>query len=412
MENHMSASEQRLFSIIKYAPLGVIEIDQNGVIQNMNLKGEELLMPIISAYNLSSKNLFPIFRYVNEVLTERIQSFSEESGLIAHNETHTFLMPLPGGDATTYFNIMVNKMDASCIMVSFDDITEKHLKEEAMRLAVLDKAVEEGKYEIASGVLHDIGNAVVGFGSYLTRIRRVTETNSLDNLRQLAGFFEANLQNLSTVLGPAKSQAIIDMLNGISERQTTHHEEINKTVTEQINIVNHIQEILNIHRQYLTGRETQERRPVNLRSIISDCTSMLLASADKKAIAISISSPPDLPIIKGDRTKLMQVILNVLKNSIEAIDMNAPEKDISIRLYTHFNKLILQVQDSGSGFDEENGKLLFGRGFTTKTTGTGLGLYNCRMIIETHAGTINIISDGPGKGAITTIEFPIQTTKG
>jgi len=408
MENHMSASEQRLFSIIKYAPLGVIEIDQNGVIQNMNLKGEELLMPIISAYNLSSENLFPIFRYVNEVLTERIQSFPEESGLIAHNETHTFLMPLPGGDTTTYFNVMVNKMDASCIMVSFDDITEKHLKEEAMRLAVLDKAVEEGKYEIASGVLHDIGNAVVGFGSYLTRIRRVTETNSVENLRQLAGFFEANLQNLSTVLGSAKSQAIIDMLNGISELQTTHQEEINKTVTEQLNIVNHIQEILNIHRQYLTGRETQERRPVNLRSIINDCTSMLLASADKKAIAISISSPPDLPIIKGDRTKLMQVILNILKNSIEAIDMNAPEKNISIRLYAHFNKLILQMQDSGSGFDEANGKLIFDRGFTTKTTGTGLGLYNCRMIIETHAGAINITSDGPGKGAITTIELPIQ----
>jgi signal transduction histidine kinase len=159
----------------------------------------------------------------------------------------------------------------------------------------------------------------------------------------------------------------------------------------------------------LSGSNTQERRPVNLQNVVNDSISMLLASADKKSIVISVNAITDLPIIKGDRTKLMQVILNILKNSIEAIDLNAAEKDIFIRLYTHFDNLILQIQDTGSGFDELVGKSLFQRGYTTKSTGTGLGLYNCRMIIESHAGSININSNGPGTGAVTTIELPIAT---
>ena len=82
----------------------------------------------------------------------------------------------------------------------------------------------------------------------------------------------------------------------------------------------------------------------------------------------------NLPVIKGDRTKLMQVILNVLKNSIEAIDIYAVEKSISINITSHTDFLILQIQDSGKGFDEATGKKLFTRGFTTKSSGTGLGL--------------------------------------
>jgi signal transduction histidine kinase len=96
-----------------------------------------------------------------------------------------------------------------------------------------------------------------------------------------------------------------------------------------------------------------------------------------------------------------------LKNSIEAIDVNAEEKRISISAKTKDNSVLIQVKDTGHGFDEETGKKLFVRGFTTKASGTGLGLNNCRIIIESHEGTIAITSEGFGKGALTTIEFKI-----
>ena len=281
------------------------------------------------------------------------------------------------------------------------------IAEESMHAAVLDRVVAQGKFEIASDVLHDIGNAIVGFGSYLTRIRRSLEQNSPENLQNLAGFFTTQQTPMAAAIGEAKAAAVVSMLNNITEAQKISQEEMRKSITEQLNIITHIQEILNIQRQYITGHAEQEKKPVNLRAIIDDCLSMLFASLDKRAIAVSLDLPIELPVLQGDRTKLMQVIMNVLKNSIEAIDMNAAQKTISIRLHTHDGLLILQVQDSGNGFDEATGKQIFGRGFTSKSSGTGLGLNNCRIIIESHAGAITITSEGPGKGSLTTIKFKI-----
>src|SRR5882724_51910 len=278
-------------------------------------------------------------------------------------------------------------------------------KEEVLKLALLEKAVAQGKFEISSDVLHDIGNAIVGFGSYLTRIKRSLEQNNLDNLQSLASFFTVQQPAMATVLGEAKASAVVSMLGSITLAQKNTQEEVQKSITEQLNIISHVQEILNIQRQYVAGQETHEKKPANLRSIIRDCLSMLFASIDKRAIIVTSNISVESPVIEGERTKLMQVIMDLIKNSIEAIDMNAAEKTISIRLYKDNDLLILEIKDSGNGFDKVTGDRLFERGFTTKSSGTGLGLNNCKAIIESHEGTISIASDGRGKGALTTIKL-------
>ncbi|HZE83125.1 MAG TPA: HAMP domain-containing sensor histidine kinase [Puia sp.] len=278
-------------------------------------------------------------------------------------------------------------------------------KEEVLKLALLEKAVAQGKFEISSDVLHDIGNAIVGFGSYLTRIKRSLEQNNLDNLQSLASFFTVQQPAMATVLGEAKASAVVSMLGSITLAQKNTQEEVQKSITEQLNIISHVQEILNIQRQYVAGQETHEKSTANLRSILRDCLSMLFASIDKRAIIVTSNISVESPVIEGERTKLMQVIMNLIKNSIEAIDMNAAEKTISIRLYKDNDLLILEIKDSGNGFDKVTGDRLFERGFTTKSSGTGLGLNNCKAIIESHEGTISIASDGRGKGALTTIKL-------
>jgi signal transduction histidine kinase len=73
--------------------------------------------------------------------------------------------------------------------------------------------------------------------------------------------------------------------------------------------------------------------------------------------------------------------------------------------------MLLQIKDNGKGFDESTANQLFKRGFTTKSSGAGLGLYNCRTIIESHEGTIDITSEGQGKGTLSTIGFKIRTVE-
>jgi signal transduction histidine kinase len=231
------------------------------------------------------------------------------------------------------------------------------------------------------------------------------EQNNSDNLQKLSAFFTTQRVALAQVFGELKAEAIMSMLAGISCGQQKDREEIGRSMKEQLTIVNHIQEILNIQRQYLNGHTALEKKQTDVRSLINDCMAMLYASIEKRSITISLDIPRNLPLINADRTRLMQVVLNVLKNSIEAIDINSDTKRISIIVRANKNSISLQVHDSGHGFDQATGEQIFVRGFTTKASGTGLGLTSCKSIIEGHDGTINISSDGFGKGATTTIEF-------
>lgn len=275
------------------------------------------------------------------------------------------------------------------------DITNVKLLEKQQHDAMLEKAVAQGKFEIASEVMHDIGNAVVGFGSYLTRIKRLQEKDHSERLLHLSHFFEEQKASLSSAIGDNKAEAVIKLLTGIAETQKNNQEEITHSISEQLSIIGNIEEILNIQRQYISGHETKERKQANIKNIINDSLSMLFSTIDKMAVNVYLNVEEELPLIKGDRTKLMQLILNVLKNSIDAVEANTDEKSICINAYTDAKKLILQVKDNGT-------KPI------SQSPDAGLSLNNCRAIVESHEGTIDVISEGPGKGTVTTIGFKIQ----
>ncbi|MBS1603707.1 MAG: hypothetical protein JST42_13635, partial [Bacteroidetes bacterium] len=158
-------------------------------------------------------------------------------------------------------------------------------KEELERqvAALLDKAVAQGKHEIASDILHDIGNAVVGFGSYLTRIRRMQENDSPEHLVKLSAFVQSQRGALAGAIGETRADAMATMLGGIAQTQKNNQEEIGRTISEQLSIITRIQDILNIQRQYISGRD-KERKQVNLREIVNDSMSMLFASVDKHGV--------------------------------------------------------------------------------------------------------------------------------
>lgn len=272
----------------------------------------------------------------------------------------------------------------------------------------LEKAIAQGKFEIASEVLHDIGNALVGFGSHLNRIKRVIDRSSLDGIRNLSLFLKTQQETISTAIGPDKAKALVSITDGFINVQDGNQKEIITAITDVLGIISHIQEILSIQRQLVRAHEgSHERRPVNLLNIIEDSRSMLFASLEKRGVEVRAEIKPGKYVIKGDHTKLMQVILNVFKNSLEALPVEMGRNKIGIFMENTGEQIILRITDNGHGFDQETAAKLFERGFTTKVTGTGLGLYNCRSIIESHAGTFDLTSEGIDKGAVTTITFKV-----
>jgi signal transduction histidine kinase len=408
MQNHLLQIEQKLEMIIRHASKGLAEIDLKGSIMHLSEEGEALLRPIIIACDINDSNFFDILDRIAPSVKRKIENASDQTGIIVNDELHRFCFSIGGESLERNFSFTAIKVSAASTIVSFDDITQKLLKERVIQQLQSDKAVVQGKFEIASNILHDIGNAVVGFGSYISRIKRSLEESNPANLQKLSEFFTSQQAAITGAIGEAKANAVVNMVAGLAESQKNVHEEISKSVKEQLHIITHIQDILNIQRQYVSGHEAMDKKPTNVRSLITDCMSMLYASIEKRKIVMAVNMPETLPSILADRTRLMQVVLNVLKNSIEAIDINGTEKNISLGVRATEDKLIMQIKDSGHGFDKETESQLFERGFTTKATGSGIGLANCKSIVESHDGTIEITSEGFGKGASTLITFNIQ----
>jgi ligand-binding sensor domain-containing protein/signal transduction histidine kinase len=280
---------------------------------------------------------------------------------------------------------------------------KRKLEDQVAKL--LDRAVAQGKYETASDVLHDIGNSLISFSTYLGRIKRTVDNDKSESLLSLAAFFLEQRAALSAALGETKAIAVTDMLHGIGEMESNNRKEMRSSIADQERSIHRIQEILHIQRQYISGHAGQERSRVDLRKIISDAGAMLSASMIRHGISLKIEAPETPVLFKGDRTQLMEAILALLKNSIEALQDAHSGQTITIRLMPADGHIGLTISDPGRGFDQETAVKLFTRGFSTTLHGGGTGLYNCRRIVESHGGSISLNSDGPGKGCRATMRF-------
>ncbi len=398
---------QKIILIIHQIPIGLVETDILGVLKQMNAKGVQLLMPLFLQFQLSGSNVFDLLKYIAPDLLPRIEQFKADAGTIVQQENYLIEFNINSKLVKRYFYFTINKVSPETISFVFDDITELQEKENLIREAMQEKAVEQSKFEMASGVLHDIGNAVVGFGSYINRVKNHLNYSDHKNLLGLWGFLEKNKAHFEPGIGSAKTNAMMDMVAAIAKNQEKNATEANQIISEQMGIINHISEILAIQRQYIKGQSV-ERESINIRTVINDSIAMILPSLGKKGIEMELDIPLGIPQVKGDKTRLMQVVLNLIKNASESIESaELPNKKITINALQFYDRVEIKLIDSGAGFDQLNAEKLFQRGFTSKESGSGIGLYNCRSIIESHQGTLELISDGIGKGATAILTFKI-----
>jgi signal transduction histidine kinase len=114
----------------------------------------------------------------------------------------------------------------------------------------------------------------------------------------------------------------------------------------------------------------------------------------------------DVPISKIDRTQLIRIITNLVKNAIQSIPDEQLEKHILVSVNEEEDNVIIAVKDNGIGIESENREHVFEPKFTTKTSGMGLGLGIIKNIIENYKGTITFESE-VGKGSTFIVSLPI-----
>lgn len=132
-------------------------------------------------------------------------------------------------------------------------------------------------------------------------------------------------------------------------------------------------------------------------SYLNAILSSIKPTLDYLEISLKTDIPSDLPSLMLDRIRIRQMLLNLLKNAWEAVPV--PGGQISVTAYSKNSGVCIDIQDNGCGISKEQQDNIFQPFFTTKETGTGLGLPVCKQIIESHHGTISVES-APGQGTV------------
>jgi signal transduction histidine kinase len=155
----------------------------------------------------------------------------------------------------------------------------------------------------------------------------------------------------------------------------------------------------------------RQKTMVEINRLVREVLRMVENDLHVHGVSVSIEFQEDVPQIMADPTQLQQVILNLVKNAIDAIAIG-PTTMQAIRLITTYNGnsvVSLYVQDSGPGITTENETQLFDPFFTTKPSGMGLGLSISRRIIEDHGGNLRL-AETSSKGCTFEIALPVVAT--
>jgi signal transduction histidine kinase len=146
---------------------------------------------------------------------------------------------------------------------------------------------------------------------------------------------------------------------------------------------------------------------VALKPLLTDIVALQGPAAVEQSVRISLSCQEDLPKILGDPAQLVQLVVNLINNAVEAMT-GGGTLDIEARRYYDrpgSQRVVVRIIDDGIGIDPQVRGKIFDPFFTTKASGTGLGLSICREIADYHRARLHITPSPRGRGTMAEIEF-------
>lgn len=161
-------------------------------------------------------------------------------------------------------------------------------------------------------------------------------------------------------------------------------------------------------RDFVRKSEPQ-RAPVSVREMLDEALAVAEAAAIKRGVRIVMQCDSDLPAVLADRIMIEQVLLNLLRNALDAMEKTPPAQrqiTLAARRSEDGGGVTVSVLDRGHGISEEAQARLFEPFYTTKAEGMGMGLNICRSIIEMHQGRLWVEANRP-QGSVFHLTLPV-----
>jgi C4-dicarboxylate-specific signal transduction histidine kinase len=161
----------------------------------------------------------------------------------------------------------------------------------------------------------------------------------------------------------------------------------------------------------LIKKEELEFSSLELASTVREILLLVQSDAILRNVRVSFDIRPDLPLVRGDKVQLQQVLLNLLLNAFDAMkDCPAEEREVVVRMESNAASMVkVSVSDRGTGLTSDKFDKIFQPFYTTKRDGLGMGLPISRSIIEAHGGRL-WAENNPDRGATFYFTLPIASS--
>jgi PAS domain S-box-containing protein len=285
-----------------------------------------------------------------------------------------------------------------------------HLVESLVDISDLKRAEElsrlSGMAEVATGVLHNVGNVLNSVNVTATFIAAKTRELRIDNLVASIQLLQQHAGDLSDfVARDPKGQRVLPYLAKLGNHFREKRQDLQTELDLLREHIEHIRRIVATQQNYAKASGLAEE--ISLPALVEDAFRMIQPGFDRHKIRFD-REYENLPPVSTDKHSVLQILVNLLRNAKDAVtSANHPERAVRVRIRAHGgDRVRIEVTDSGVGLAPENLTGVFAHGFTTKQKGHGFGLHFGALAARHMGGSLWAESEGLGLGATFILELP------
>ncbi len=286
----------------------------------------------------------------------------------------------------------------SCTVIT--DITEQRQLETAR----MQQAQASGMAEIATNVLHNLGNLCGGVIFAAEELNRLARESNLEKLLKANALLVEHRGSLATYLTEGKKgQALVDYFLNVGELLQREQREAAQRVKDLTGQVQLMQEAIAAQQSYARGTHLLEE--LDLAAVLEHALDIHRAGLARHGVEVERHLAP-VRRIRAQKTKLTHVIINLIKNAKEAMQTTGPgRRRLRVEVADQGGAVEVRFSDTGEGIPHDRLDTIFAHGMSTKEFGHGFGLHFCATAMQEMGGSISVHSDGVEKGACFCLRF-------